>query len=93
MALLGLLFLAGAIALVWRWLILGALVFWALRLLARWLRSIGEAQQRRERELDALRVRADQQHQWVMQADERGVYGEFPPAHLSDSRGFDFAAS
>jgi hypothetical protein len=27
-----------------------------------------------------LVARADQQHAWVMQGDERGVYGEFSPA-------------
>jgi hypothetical protein len=27
------------------------------------------------RRLDAIAARADQQHRWVMQGDERGVYG------------------
>lgn len=36
-----------------------------------------EAERRRLAELVA---RADEQHAWVMQGDERGVYGEFSPA-------------
>ena len=36
-----------------------------------------QAQQRR---LAGLAARADEQHRLVMQSDERGVYGEFPPA-------------
>jgi hypothetical protein len=32
--------------------------------------------------LAGLRARADQQHQWVMQGDERGIHGEFPAAPL-----------
>jgi hypothetical protein len=28
--------------------------------------------------LAALRARADQQHRWVLQGDERGVYGQYP---------------
>jgi hypothetical protein len=36
-----------------------------------------EAERRR---LAGLVARADQQHAWVMQGDERGVYGEFSPA-------------
>ena len=27
----------------------------------------------------AIAARADQQHQWVMEGDERGVYGDYPP--------------
>jgi hypothetical protein len=36
-----------------------------------------EAERRR---VAGLVARADQQHAWVMQGDERGVYGEFSPA-------------
>jgi nitrate/nitrite transporter NarK len=32
------------------------------------------------RRLAGLVARADQQHAWVMQGDEHGVYGEFSPA-------------
>ena len=34
----------------------------------------------RRRRLAGLAARADEQHRLVMQSDERGVYGEFPPA-------------
>lgn len=36
-----------------------------------------EAEQRR---LAAIVARAEEQHRWVLQGDDRGVYGEFPPA-------------
>jgi hypothetical protein len=29
-----------------------------------------------------LAARADQQHDWVMEGDERGVYGEYPFAPI-----------
>jgi hypothetical protein len=29
-----------------------------------------------------IAARADQQHAWVMAGDERGMYGQFPPAAL-----------
>ena len=38
-----------------------------------------EAERRRLAELAA---RADQQHDWVMEGDERGVYGEYPFAPI-----------
>ena len=38
-----------------------------------------EAQRRR---LAGLAARADEQHRLVMEDDERGVYGEFPPAAM-----------
>ena len=28
----------------------------------------------------AMAARADQQHAWVLQGDERGVYGQYPAA-------------
>jgi hypothetical protein len=30
-----------------------------------------------------IAARADQQHQWVMEADERRVYGDYPPHERS----------
>jgi hypothetical protein len=30
----------------------------------------------------ALAARADQQHRWVMAGDDRGMYGQYPPAAL-----------
>jgi hypothetical protein len=34
----------------------------------------------RRREHAALVTRADQQHAWVLAGDDRGVYGDYPPA-------------
>ena len=30
--------------------------------------------------LAAIEARADEQHNWVMQGDERGLFGQYPPA-------------
>jgi hypothetical protein len=49
---------------------------WAHRVADRRAERI-EAQRRR---LAGLAARADEQNSLVMQGDERGVYGEFPPA-------------
>jgi hypothetical protein len=51
-------------------------VRWAHRVADRRAERI-EAERRR---LAGLVARADEQHRLVMQSDERGVYGEFPPA-------------
>jgi hypothetical protein len=32
------------------------------------------------REFAGVAARADEQHQWVMSGDERGLYGTYPPA-------------
>jgi uncharacterized membrane protein len=63
------------------WLIVGIVavtytVYRAVRAVDRHAERV-EAERRR---LAGLVARADQQHAWVMQGDERGVYGEFSPA-------------
>jgi hypothetical protein len=37
------------------------------------------AQTRRSAE---IRARADEQHRWMMGGDDRGVFGQYPPAAL-----------
>ena len=78
-AIFGLLFVVGAIALYIKWVLLGVAIWAALKLWSRGVNAIADARLRRQRELDAIRARADQQHQWVMQGDDRGVYGKYPP--------------
>jgi hypothetical protein len=58
--------------------IIGVIVagYWTRRAADRHAERV-EAERRRLAELVA---RADEQHAWVMQGDERGVYGEFSPA-------------
>jgi hypothetical protein len=34
----------------------------------------------RRAEQRAIAARADEQHRWVLDDDERGLYGEYPPA-------------
>lgn len=73
--LLGLLFLI-AIVVKFIWWILGAAalvgLFFVARAIARWY-SNRLAEYARYR--DALAARADQQHNWVLQGDDRGIYG------------------
>jgi hypothetical protein len=42
--------------------------------------QIDAADERKRREHAALIARADQQHAWVFAGDDRGLYGEYPPA-------------
>jgi predicted membrane-bound spermidine synthase len=72
------LLLAVLVALVTVWaVIIGAVcVAVAMRMVGRRAERI-EVQRRRLAELAA---RADEQNRLMMQGDERGVYGEFPPA-------------
>jgi type I site-specific restriction endonuclease len=73
--------LIGLLIIVWLiikliWWILGAAALFALFYLARVL--IRENRKRRDaiaRYQDAIAALADQQHQWVMQGDDRGIYG------------------
>jgi hypothetical protein len=65
------------------WLIAGvigliAAVYWGRRVADRRAERV-EAERRRLAELVA---RADAQHRMVVEGDERGVFGEFPPAAI-----------
>jgi hypothetical protein len=51
-------------------------VHWARRVADRHAERV-EAERRR---LAGLVARADEQHEWIRSGDERGVWGEFPPA-------------
>jgi lysylphosphatidylglycerol synthetase-like protein (DUF2156 family) len=58
------------------WWILGAAVFVGLFFLVRAL--VRESRKRADayaRQCAAIAARADQQHNWVMQGDDRGIYG------------------
>jgi hypothetical protein len=75
-----LLIVIGFIAKFWAWIlaVLGALMVFGLLL---WLTLYVERRaDAREEMRAALAARADQQHAWVLAGDDRGVYGEFPPA-------------
>ena len=76
MGLLGFLFIAGAIVLAAKYALIAAAFIAPLWLLGRWVKAIIAAEERHERELNAIRARADQQHQWVWVGDPRGIYGE-----------------
>ena len=69
------------------WWILGAVVLYVLFRVARWqlrlARSRREAEARRGAQVAA---RAEQQHRWILQGDDRGIYGEYPVADLFSKR-------
>jgi hypothetical protein len=46
----------------------------------RWWLAHRQRVAEREAEHAAIEARADQQHAWVLAADDRGVYGAYPPA-------------
>lgn len=73
---IGLLFLIGLI-IKYIWWILAAigliLTFWIIAACIRRYQSVEAARQRRLAEIAA---RADQQHRWVLDGDQRGIYGE-----------------
>ncbi|MDT5343203.1 MAG: hypothetical protein QOE52_2387 [Mycobacterium sp.] len=69
------------------WWILGAIVLYVLfrvgRSQLRLARARREAESRRAAEVAA---RAEQQHRWTLQGDDRGIYGEYPVADLFGKR-------
>lgn len=74
-AFFGLLLLIGTI-IKFIWWILGAVVavalFFAARAIGRWY---GRRSAEYARYWDGLVARADQQHEWVLRGDDRGIYG------------------
>ncbi|MGA9678388.1 MAG: hypothetical protein WBR28_25050 [Mycobacterium sp.] len=74
------LLLIGFLAKFW-WAILLALVVVVAACVGWWCcmqSDAADARARRERA--ELVARADQQHAWCLAGDDRGVYGEWPPA-------------
>jgi nitrate/nitrite transporter NarK len=69
----------------------GAYFWWIVAILAvvalawmaqRAFREIEAEEAADARRRAAVAARADQQHAWVMAGDDRGVYGQFPPAEM-----------
>ena len=69
------------------WWILGAIALYVLfrlgRSQIRLARTRREAEARRAAQVAA---RAEQQHRWMLQGDDRGIYGEYPVADLFSKR-------
>jgi hypothetical protein len=69
------------------WWILGAIalvgLFHVVRAQLRAAHARTEAEARRAAQIAA---RAEQQHHWILQGDERGIYGEYPVADLFRER-------
>ncbi|HME17683.1 MAG TPA: hypothetical protein VKG83_19950 [Mycobacterium sp.] len=75
-----LLIFVGAVAKFWVWIAVafGAAVLFGLLL---WLAFYAARRvDDRENARKAIAGRADQQHAWVLAADERGTFGDYPPA-------------
>jgi len=78
-------FVAMIIKLIW-W-ILGAVLVFALFAIVRHQLRLADARRETEAQHAAeLATRADQQHRWVLQGDDRGVYGEYPVVDLFSQR-------
>ena len=65
---------------------IGAYFWWIVAILAvvafAWMaqRAFREMEAAEARRRAAMAARADQQHAWVLQGDDRGVYGQYPAA-------------
>jgi hypothetical protein len=83
--LFGLLLLV-AIIIKFIWWILGAValvgIFFVARAIARWYSKRSAAY---ARYWDGLAARADQQHNWVLRGDDRGIYGAKVPNSCATS--------
>lgn len=72
-----------AVAVIWllRWFILAAAAVGVLVRLVVWIVRGYRADRARLRATrDAVASRADEQHGWTSVGDERGTYGQYPPA-------------
>jgi uncharacterized membrane-anchored protein YhcB (DUF1043 family) len=65
------------------WLLIGLVVpVVAARVIGVWYRQQRAAEQLERQRQAEIAARADQQHQWVLEGDERGVYGDYTAAAL-----------
>ena len=75
MQLIGLLLAAALVVKLWPWIVgstaVIVVVVWARRVADRHSERVGS----KRRRLAELAARADQQHEWVMAGDDRGIYG------------------
>lgn len=78
--LIGFLLVVGLILVYWKWIVLAVVVVLIIRALPVALREWQAEVAARKARVAAVVARADQQHQWAMAGDERGVYGDFPPS-------------
>jgi hypothetical protein len=80
----GLLLLVGFVCVYWKW-VLAAVIFWAVVKAAPIAyRELQEERALRKQRAAEIVARADRQHAQIMNGDERGVYGAFPPATMGE---------
>lgn len=78
--LIGLLFLAGFVLAYFWWIVAAVAIWWAYQ---GYLEAVAELETEhaaRVAEGDRLVANADREHGWILADDERGIFGEFPPA-------------
>ena len=75
------------------WLVAAVAVYVAARLGHQCYQRAEVAQDFERQRCAEIAARADQQHAWVLTGDDRGVYGEFPPASAHASVDCSHAAT
>jgi hypothetical protein len=85
--LFGLLLLVGLLVAYWQWVLAFVVIVLAVKAAPIAWREMQAEQDADRRRLQDLIARADQQHQWSMNGDPRGMHGDYPPAfvRMSDS--------
>jgi hypothetical protein len=69
------------------WWILSAIVLYVLFRLGRSQLRLARTRRAAEaRRAAEVALRAEQQHRWTLQGDDRGIYGEYPVADLFSKR-------
>lgn len=61
------------------WFVLIGITFGFVRILLIEIDKTANQQSEERKRHDALITRCDQQHQWIIEGDERGIYGNYPP--------------
>jgi hypothetical protein len=78
--LLGLLLLIGFVVAYWQWVLAAVVVVLIIKAAPVAWREHQAARLAEARRRAELIARADQQHRWATEGDERGFYGLYPPA-------------
>jgi type II secretory pathway pseudopilin PulG len=76
----GVLLVVGFVGAYFWWIVAAAAVVALAWMAQRAFRDSETEEAAEGRRRAAIAARADQQHQWVLQGDERGVYGQYPAA-------------
>lgn len=67
----------------WKWFLAAAVIALLVRTFQRAQAQYNETLKHKAELQAELVARADQQHQWVLEDDQRGTYGLYPPAAVN----------